>query len=518
MKKFSVYIIALILILTGCNNGNNGNNNGEMPEFKTKEVTINNETSFEFQRNSFPIYYENNDLIFYLEVNDYIDNMKNMFEDNFGYEVDGKTIRFYLDEEETQEVILDFENNTVYTSVVDAGGSFFKVNESGEEFMEEFQKYFFTSEEVESGEALIDPGSVTYKLSDYDIYMYEEDGKYYVPFHVLQFILSEYEMKLVYNGEEFYYLEVYGEDSDLSSISRNVEIDNDVVMYNANFNRMLFDNYYGLKDFVDYKENFDIIKEKVGEETKSYFNKYDDFLASLKDLHTSPISYLYTSKFSYGQKSIAFQYEKLGTYIGLECYNIDEEVTYTAISDKTAVVSVPGFSGERFGTQYLEVLEEVRGYENIVLDLSCNLGGYAGNSALFIYPFTNDDIYMYSGDITGGQYNDFARKRNDTKLFDNNVYLLTSSSSFSAGNYAPVIFSDMELGTNIGEPSGGGTAAIAFVVMPNGAVITMSSGSYLLYDKNYEHVENGVKIDIPIDLSDVSSFDELHKLIKEAVE
>ncbi len=516
MKKLSIYIIALVLILTGCNKG--ANNQDEANRFNEKNVEIINHTNFDFQVDSFTIYYENNELIFYLEVNDYVSNMKNMFEDNFGYEVNEDIVRFYLDAEDSPEVIFDFENNTVSSSYVDAGNELFKANESAEEFIEEYESYFIAEDE-EFYEIVTESTNITYNLSDYDIEIVREGEDYYVPFHVLQFMLSEYEMKLVYNGEEFNYLEVYSDEVDYGDMRKDVEFDQEVVDYNTNFNRMIFDNYYGLKDYVDYENDFDRVDYSLKDGSyKEYFDEYDSFVASLEDLHTATVQYMYTTEFDYSNDTMMFYMDKLGAYFELGCANYGEMVTFQELSEKTALLFIPGFSEERFATQYFEVLEEARGYENIVLDLSCNLGGYAGNTTLFNYPFTNDDIYMYSGDVTGAQTSYFARKRENTELFDNNIYVLTSSSSFSAGNYAPVMFHDMEFGTNIGEPSGGGTAAIAFIVMPNGAVTTVSSGGYLLLDENLELVESGVEIDIPIDYSNASNFTELYALVLEAIE
>lgn len=513
MKKISLTILVGIMILTGCNK--------ETPKkeetLKSKEVEINNETKFDFKEDTMNIYYEKNELIFYVDAVEYIENFEDMLIDDFEFEVDGDEIKMSIDDGYGSELILNFEDDTIYSSYMDVGANFFKTSESGEEFLEEYSTYFMNDEAIETNEVVKDYKSITYELTEYDLDMKIEGDNYYVPFHLMQFAMSEYSTKLIYNGDEFYYSEVFEEDTDISDYANNVAIDNELIEYNANFTKFIMDNYFGLKDIVDYEDEFDMVYKEYDEgKEQKYYDNYDSYFATLEDLHTSAYGNVYYEDFQISSDYLDFMLSSLDFY-RLYCDFDAEKVTHKIISDTTAVVIVPDFSGERFATEYFEELEKVRGYENIILDLSCNLGGYLGNTHLFNYPFTNDKIYSYDGDINGAKVKNFATKKQDTELFNSNIYVLTSSTSFSAGNYAPIMFRDMGLGKTVGESSGGGTAAVALIVMPNGAVMSMSSGSSLLYDKNFKHVEDGVKIDIPIDLYKYDDLDEIYNAVAEAV-
>ncbi len=521
MKKVILPLIAIFLLISGCKSDKK--DPVENIVFKEKIVGIENLTSKEFKDDFFNVYYVNNELIFYFELNEYVENMENMLEDDIQI-TEGeifKIARLDEDDGESYEITFDFENNEITMDSISIADFYFKSSDSGEEFLKVYETYFEDQDDDEKYNIVTDNNEIVYKLSDYDIKMYQKDGKYYVPFHVLQFVLSEYETKLVYNGSEFLYYESFSttEEAKVTNHIKNVELDKEVIEYNANFTKMIMENFYGLKNYnKDYLDGIEAIND-----ANKPFDSFRTYLANLNDLHSSVSENFYKKDDQLNANEVR-NFSKLGSNlqeakcdfnkIGTE----DEEVEIIKLSDDTVLLDVVSFSSPNFATGYFKALDEVRGYKNIVLDLSCNLGGYAGNTNLFAYPFTNEDVMSYSGDVTGLQLEIAAKKKSETELFDSEIYVLTSAASFSAGNYAPIMFSDMNLGKIIGQKSGGGTAAVEIVLMPNGMLLSLSSGGHLLLDKDFNYVEDGADVDIEIDFKQVANKKELHNLILEKIE
>lgn len=125
-----------------------------------------------------------------------------------------------------------------------------------------------------------------------------------------------------------------------------------------------------------------------------------------------------------------------------------------------------------------EIIEASPLVKNIILDLSYNMGGNVG--ALYrVVGFVTDQPFRKTSINVGTG----SRSTTYTQIVGIDAYdhlnwaLLTSPLTYSAGNELATIFVENNLGPVIGLQSGGGSASITPVLLPNGTAFTMSSNN-----------------------------------------
>ena len=141
--------------------------------------------------------------------------------------------------------------------------------------------------------------------------------------------------------------------------------------------------------------------------------------------------------------------------------------------------------------------------ENVVLDLSCNTGGYVDSTVYvtawmlgycdvnLINPITNcRSTTSYTVDVNlDGLFDE-----NDS-IADRNLYCLTSAVSFSAANSVAARLKQSRMVTLLGEATSGGGCAVQFMTTADGSMFCMSTsfcdavisnGSYYSTDRGVE--------------------------------
>jgi hypothetical protein len=147
--------------------------------------------------------------------------------------------------------------------------------------------------------------------------------------------------------------------------------------------------------------------------------------------------------------------------------------------------------------------------KNVVIDLSLN-GGGAADSAAFMASWI-------CGGVTINTMNPFDGAKasityyGDTNLdgvFDSNdyltgkkVYCLTTESSFSCGNLLPSIFKATGAATLLGRTSGGGACIVGKAALPDGSTYQLSSREVLCTRKNgsFYNIDQGMAPDYVLD-------------------
>ena len=82
-------------------------------------------------------------------------------------------------------------------------------------------------------------------------------------------------------------------------------------------------------------------------------------------------------------------------------------------------------------------------------------------------------------------------------VYDFKYAVLTSCSSWSAGNYLPSLLRDAGIPV-IGETSSGGTDMVAQMIGPDGQFLVISNGCYQMTDAEGNNIENGVPVDVEL--------------------
>lgn len=527
MRKI-VNLLLVLSLISGCSPSSSNENDlnkyetvknydyiEEVDGFKTNKIDINNTSDLEFDKEYTYGFYKDQKEIFYQEFTNYINLFQNMFDEKVEFyhykEKEQWKVEITYDKQNSSNVIFDFKNNYVTLSTFDALESMFK-NDTEDSELDEISKKLYKSED--SYKTNVQPKEIVLDLNFYGLELLKIDDSYLVPTYLLQFILSAYDNKLFYNGTSFDYFNLMDYDGE-SEINDTIVYTPELIDYATKFNSMIFDNFYGLKDYKgDYQERL-----KNTNDINDYSTNFSNFILSLNDRHTTVLNYAFGDYDGYATEEEYTSYIKEDEYAKrIGCSGSEKDIEQEIISDDTLYVAVNSLNEASFANDYLDTIntKTTKDYKNIVLDLRCNGGGYVFNASVLLYPFTNEDIIVNYTDITGGKTEAiYAKNNKKEKLVKSNVYVLTSDLTFSAANEATMLFKDYEIGTIIGEKSGGGAATISSYNSPSGAYIIMSSGGMLCVNKNGEVVENGIDVDYSFEIQKDTFKQDVLKVIEE---
>ena len=161
-----------------------------------------------------------------------------------------------------------------------------------------------------------------------------------------------------------------------------------------------------------------------------------------------------------------------------------------------------------------QITREGSPIENVVLDLSCNVGGTA-DAAVFVLCWFLGDAQISVKDMASGALST-AVYRADINLdgsfddrdsiADRNLYCLISPVSFSCGNLVPAVLKSSQNVTLLGRTSGGGSCAVQPLSTAYGTLFQISGRLRLSFLKNgsFYDIDQGVDPDYYID--DISHY------------
>ena len=156
-----------------------------------------------------------------------------------------------------------------------------------------------------------------------------------------------------------------------------------------------------------------------------------------------------------------------------------------------------------------QITREGSPIENVVLDLSCNIGGTV-DAAVFVLGWFLGDAQISVKDMTSGALST-AVYRADINLDgvfddkdsveDRNLYCLISPVSFSCGNLVPAALKSSQKVTLLGRTSGGGSCVVQPLSTAYGTSFQISGRLRLSFLKNgsFYDIDQGVDPDYYID-------------------
>ena len=150
--------------------------------------------------------------------------------------------------------------------------------------------------------------------------------------------------------------------------------------------------------------------------------------------------------------------------------------------------------------------EEIK---NVVLDLSCNGGGYSHSAAFVLAWMLGEFTFNITDSITGAKYaatcvadvdfdgnymSDATPDTGDT-IWEKNLFCLVSPCSFSAANTVAAMLKASGRATIIGAPSSGGSSMVQSSSTADGTYFRMSSRKVMSVNKNgsYYDFDKGVE-------------------------
>ena len=139
-----------------------------------------------------------------------------------------------------------------------------------------------------------------------------------------------------------------------------------------------------------------------------------------------------------------------------------------------------------------QITRENSPIENVVIDLSCNLGGAVDTAAYMLAWCLGKANISIKDNFTGAMATteywadvNLDRKfdEKDT-ITDKNIYCLISPVSFSCGNLVPNVFKQSGMVTLLGRTSGGGSCIVQFISTAWGTSFHMSASRRMSFLKN----------------------------------
>ncbi len=444
----------------------------------------------------------------YVDITEYVTMLLGIIDNTIQIDIVDNTVKvwieyFYTEEEKLEYGIsedsvisyvqFDFDTTMIEASNVDASDYF--TGESETDFSEGLNLVSFTEEEM----PLL---TIDLKTYDFMLFMLEEgeETRYTIPLSLAGLFLTGSNYYVVNNGSTLYGVDIFqiGDVSDSTSelyaaTALNPDVSEAEELESQRFLEMCFDKFYGLKDFKEI-DSFQTYAEQYFP-GNSFEYSFTSMLDSLEDLHTGILSYGHQNPGYYHGVTAPYIYDYSYEYYGCECYRNPSNFKLSFYKDM-AYLRITEFTSDlkdSLAPKMVLIAEAAPKY--VIIDLACNGGGFVHGVFFLLNYLTNEDLSYYT--ITDGARTSATYEVEGDMAIDAELFFVTSAATYSAANLTVSIAKELGLARSIGSKSGGGACMVKFLVLPNGAIMQMSSNTNLTYS-DYETVEAGVPVDYMI--------------------
>ncbi len=401
---------------------------------------------------------------------------------------------------------------------------------------------------------------IVLNLADYDIHLIKSKDQYYAPLQTLgDFLISMMYINVFYNGKEVMITSSGNfKDDETNELSEMGDVyyaeqkeERSEALSEFSYNELclVMDSLYGLKE-IHGIDRFDDLFVETGLKyrlTDPDPSVADEALFELIDLHLDDLH----SSFDYpswmvGEPSWSMErygttynrfitaarkylaarreyypdgcpgYEEVGNtaYITFDHFlATDDDVDYygkdTPSEDSEDTIGLLIYA-------YEQIMRKGSPVENVVMDLSNNLGGSATTAVYAIGMFLGESTDSIENSFSGARMtNYYALDTNLDGKFNKKdtlagkglkFYCLISPVSFSCGNLVPCVFKYSDEVTLLGKTSGGGACAVLPLSTAYGTAFSISGYIRLSYSKNgaFYDIDQGAEPDYII--SDPKNF------------
>ncbi|MFH0993749.1 MAG: S41 family peptidase [bacterium] len=452
----------------------------------------------------------------YVDISEFIELLRGIIDETIQVEIDPVNltvnvfVEYFLTEEEKIEYgteedsiveycLFNFASTTVSAPNIDSFDYF--TGETETDFSAGLNLVSYTEEELPAFHVDLTPYLFTFKILSID----GDTDRFTIPLHLADLFLTGSMFDVVNNGDYLYGIDTYqlGDvDDETSPLHAAAALNDDetpaMKTESENYLAFVFDYFYGLKDYKSIDSFIDYVDTYFSRLTAFEKSLYK-FTDSLADLHTGIISvghtnptYDYYATTDYPDYIYDYSYE----YYGCGCNTVTEPFLLEFYED-LAYYRIDGFTSD-FKTDIEADMEAIRAAdpEYVIIDLSCNGGGVLAGVFHLLNYLTNADISFYT--VTLGARSSATYDVEGDLAIDAEFFIITSAATYSAANLFTALAVENNLARTIGSQSGGGACSVKAIVLPNGAIMQMSSNMNLAYS-TYETVEEGVAPNYSID-------------------
>jgi len=456
--------------------------------------------------------YENHELP-YVELDEYFKMLDGVY--------NHEKISFNKINDEIIEISVIYDVNEIYSIQINISKNQIIVNDMS--FFSAYIKSGTTnySEGIKHLEPIINDGNqITYDLDKYGFKIIKKGDKIIMPFHIVNLIFNQsIYFNTYYNGEKIFGIDISSLDLQdtfdiLESSKNKKEIPSEVRVASYNFMAFTLNYFYGLKEERNISDAYAFLKKHEDKfKTGNIGREIYEIVSRLDDLHSSHRNLGYYDFDGYkttydgavqGENISNFYKEfdkvknQLVNHFGVKGGYIDIKPFEMIDSGKTAVIYISGFTVNTPNElkSIIETFDE--NVENIVLDLSFNLGGNLGAVLRMFALFTDQEIsYHHKNPLTNEKITSRVVGDKPAQFSKYKIFVKTSGVTFSAANLTASIAKELGIPV-LGQKSSGGASSISFFQTPDGSIIILSSNN-VLTDKDYNSIEYGITPDYELD-------------------
>ncbi len=407
------------------------------------------------------------------------------------------------------ELVADFNENTVF---VNRYGFFSAIAEATQT---DFGQDLFVIDYV------FNPSDgVLFDLGAYRMELVQHEEQFLMQFHLANLFFTGSMFDVYYNGDALVGVDTYQISAletieTLNDTTKRGPVPYDMLDATYHFLNFTFDHFFGLKiasEIETYYEFFEARRSGfMSTGASTHYTAMFRSALDLDDLHTDLRHPGYFMDFRNFDGRLFWEYLAPRTTRFFEAFQIElvghcnaPRVRYFN-NDTIAVVRIPGFNvdtPDQFRDDLLAA--ENRGVETVIVDVSCNTGGIIG-TMLQTLGYMTDEPMPYHSINAGDGATQSAFYGTENEAFDFEWYLLTSPVTYSAANLFASMVRELGIAPIVGEQSSGGASSITTNFLPSGAIVIMSSPN-VLADANYESIEFGIPVDIPVPAEQFGQF------------
>ena len=336
----------------------------------------------------------------------------------------------------------------------------------------------------------------TIRLSDYGIDVVHLNADFFIPLALADLILT-WEGLNVYPLDEVLY--IFDEPENIEDLFEAAFIgpvwqETALVDFTTRFTTLLFDHFYGLKSFRGI-DSYQSVFEAIGMMDTVTFTAFDAvldaFVYDADDLHLAVVDFgLDSADYEPMEPPNGSRAEDYIDALQRSDYRWRDAAIRLIEDEDYYILEVNSFDLDT-RDRLAELLDDVDPEKDIIIDLSCNTGG----SLIAVYELmtylTNEPIPMFmTNPATGDAYVDYYQA-SAPRALDNTFYVYTTAVTFSAANLFASLCKDMKTALVFGQRTGGGAAAVSYVVLPNNLILAYSTNR-VFGDGSQMALENGI--------------------------
>jgi hypothetical protein len=500
MKKAVLFVLLLTftLVLSGCKffYSPRTNTSVEVPftdwlgEGDTTDVTI---------------YFHEKEEVPYITLHDFLTiSASNIDTEAMTWQQDPEAFRVdYFDETLEEELVLTYERAT--DSITVNHFEFFTHQYTMDPYLPD---NYYLEERLDLSTRTLSDG-VTMPLGDYGLSPIYDDGHYQLPLALANLLFSDYGYGIYFTGEELYSLSYWNNFTvdilDSSYVSEEVPLDLRAHIFE--YLAFYFEYFYGLtheqedgyyRDLFLEQRDLLLVDDYFDNErssTTGFYQSIDRILTELDDLH---LWFEFEGYYGESYDFDALDYISSGRTLATEEYEVFlEDHCMNSVSRNLGQGIVvlflddfEDYASNIFATEVDVLVNETT--TDIVIDLSCNGGGYVSEFMDLLPYFTDDPIVYYLKNFAyGGEYT-YVFESTIDKL-DARIYVRTSPLTYSAGHLFASYLHYHDLALLFGENTSGGSSFTDTLFAPGGMII---NAPVLVHDTNAngDYLEHGLSV------------------------